>query len=141
MADPAAARVELWLDNRLEEIGRLVDTLQGFLDEHGLPATLGHRLAVVFDELLSNTINYGYPQGGAHQIRVLVELSGRTISILIEDDAVEFNPLDAPEPDLELGVEDRPIGGLGVHLVRTLMDSVSWSRDNGRNRLALAKTI
>ena len=63
------------------------------------------------------------------------------IAVLLEDDATPFNPLDAPPPDLEKSLEDRPIGGLGVHLVRNTMDSLVYRHEAGFNRLAMRKRL
>ena len=64
---------------------------------------------------------------------------GDTFTVELEDDARPYNPLEAPEPDLEAEIDDRPIGGLGVHLVRTIMDTVNYRRTHNRNLLIMSK--
>jgi anti-sigma regulatory factor (Ser/Thr protein kinase) len=61
--------------------------------------------------------------------------------VRVEDDGRAFNPLDAPAPDLRLGVDERPIGGLGVHIVRSVMDALEYRRDNARNIFLMTKRL
>ena len=96
---------------------------------------------VVLDELLSNIINYGYSDDAAHEIRVKLSATDTVVEISIEDDGKAFDPFAVPEPDLSLPLAERPVGGLGVHFVRKLMDEVQYKRENNRNYLFLKKNI
>jgi anti-sigma regulatory factor (Ser/Thr protein kinase) len=95
----------------------------------------------VFDELLGNIINYAYTDEQEHTIEVRVEFFGDRLTVTIEDDGIPFNPLEKDTPDTELPLEERKIGGLGIHLVRNMMDKVSYQRRITKNRLTLVKNI
>ena len=93
----------------------------------------------MLEELGLNVVNYG---GGDEtpDIEITVASEPDVLTITISDDGLPFDPLnDAPPPDLTSPIENRPIGGLGIHLVRTMMDEMSYRRENGRNHLALTK--
>ena len=96
-------------------------------------------LNLSLDELLTNTISYGYDDGDSHRIDVAVRMEGSAIVVEISDDAKPFDPADAPQPDTGAMLEDRPIGGLGVHFVRKMMDGFRYSRSGGRNVVTLTK--
>ncbi len=131
----------LRLDNRLLELDRLADTVEAFGEAHGLSAKLRFQVRLVLDELITNIINYGYGDDGDHVISVAMGQEGGRLRFVIEDDARAFDPLTAGAPDLVSEPESRQIGGLGIHLVRTIMDRVAYERVNGANRLILEKDI
>ncbi len=131
----------LRLHNRLLELDRLADAVEAFGEAHGLPAKLRFQIRLVLDELLTNIINYGYADEGEHLIAVAMSQEGRRLRFVIEDDARPFDPLTAGAPDLTTMVDQRQIGGLGIHLVRTIMDRVAYERVGGINRLILEKDM
>ena len=97
---------------------------------------------VALDEVLSNTVRCGYgSEAGEHRIEVRFHLKDQVLELAIVDDAAPFNPLDAREPDTTQPIADRPIGGLGIHVVRRLMDEVEYERKENRNCLTLRKRI
>ena len=114
-----------------------------FADEHALPASVRRSVHVVLDELLTNTIVYGFAGRAGGEATVEVELRPDRVSVTLTDDGRPFNPLDvaAPAPDAGLPVEERPVGGLGIHLVRGMMDEVSYERRADRNVVVLAKLL
>jgi anti-sigma regulatory factor (Ser/Thr protein kinase) len=131
----------LHLSNRLPELDRIADAVETFGEAHGLTKKLRYQLRLVLDELLTNIISYGYPEDGNHVIQVAMGQEGSRLRFVLEDDARPFDPLSAKVPDLESPVDDRQIGGLGIHLVRTIMDRVAYERVGGTNRLILEKDI
>ena len=134
-------RLELKIVNRLEEIARVSDAINSFAERHGLDPKTRRQLNVVFDELLNNTISYGYEDDDEHEIELTIAVSGGRLYATISDDGKPFNPFDSTAPDTDLAVEDRPIGGLGVHLVRHVMDSVSYERRGANNVVLLEKQL
>ncbi len=132
-------RLNLTIANDLPELARVAETVEDFCASHDVPAKAVFQINLAVDELLTNTISYGYPNGGRHDITLDLSLHGAEIVIDLIDDALAFNPLDAPPPDLDSPLEDRRIGGLGVHLVKTIMDEVSYRREGDRNHLTLRK--
>ncbi len=133
--------VLLTLKNQLPEIQRLSTAVEAYGEEHALPDKVVFQVNLALDELLTNTISYGYSDSAEHEIAVRLSMRDRTLTVEIEDDARSFNPLDRPPPDLDAPLEERLIGGLGVHLVRTFMDSVEYRQDDGKNRLTMRKTL
>ena len=95
----------------------------------------------MFDELINNIISYAYSDKEEHDIEIKIEFFGDRLSITITDDGIPFNPFEAKKPDTELSLEDREIGGLGIHLVRNLMDKVSYKHHIGKNVISLTKQI
>ncbi len=105
----------------------------------GWPPDLVFRVKLVIEELGLNVANHGRDDK-LPELEVTVTSEPDVLTIHISDDGTPFDPLnDAPPPDLTSSIEDRPIGGLGVHLVRTMMDEISYRRAQGRNHLALTK--
>src|SRR5690606_35908678 len=89
------------------------------------------------DELLTNIIAYGYPDGARGEIAVRAAIADGRLRIAIEDDGQPFNPLDHPAPDLESALERRETGGFGIHIVRGSMDRIAYCRLPGRNLLTM----
>ncbi len=137
MPDNAAIR----LDNRLSELDKLADEVERFGEANGFSPRTTYQIRLVLDELLTNVISYGYKDQGAHEIEVAMRLADGLLTVRLEDDATPFNPVEAGQPDLQCPVEDRPIGGLGIHLVKKIMDRVEYERKEGKNLLTLVKTI
>jgi anti-sigma regulatory factor (Ser/Thr protein kinase) len=138
----AAVRpLKLRIANDLAELTRVAESVDEFCAGAGLAAGCAFKLNVALEELLTNTISYGYDDSGRHEIVIDLTREGETIVAEITDDARPFDPLNAPPPDLESAIEDRRIGGLGVHLVKTLMDDVAYAYLDGRNRITLRKTF
>jgi phosphoserine phosphatase RsbU/P len=135
------ALLELTLANRSSELQRLASELERFAQSYRISEPDVHALSLALDEVITNTIAYGYDDQGAHQIQVRLTLANGRLSAEIEDDGRPFNPLTAPEPDLTSAVEDRPVGGLGIHLVRSLMDRVDYRHESGKNHLVMSKRL
>lgn len=94
---------------------------------------------LALEELVTNTISYGCSDGREHAITISLHLEGADLHMRVEDDAMAFNPLEREAPDLNAPLEERPIGGLGVHLVRKLMDDVRYERTGTHNVLSMRK--
>mgnify|MGYP000888049952 FL=1 len=132
--------MEFRLKNELEEIRLLAEAIELWGEENGIPGKSLFQLNLALDELLTNTIIYGYPEGGEHEIRLrLVPEGEKELLIEIRDDGLAFNPLEVKAPDLKQDIEERPIGGLGIHLVRQMLDEIEYRRENGHNVLLMKK--
>lgn len=132
--------MEFRLKNELEEIQSLAEAIELFGEENGIPAKTLFQINLALDELLTNTISYGYPEGGEHEILVSILPTGeRELRLEIRDDGKAFNPLDTEEPDISQDIDERPIGGLGIHLVRQMMDEIEYIRKDEQNILVMRK--
>ncbi|MFT7366100.1 MAG: sigma-B regulation protein RsbU (phosphoserine phosphatase) [Marinobacter psychrophilus] len=137
----AQHNIELTLTNQLSEIDRINDSFNEFAESAEIPMGVSLKINMVFDELLNNIISYAYEDQNAHDIRIRVDLISTRLVITIEDDGVPFNPFMRAEPDTDASLEDREIGGLGIHLVKKVMSEVSYKRHFDRNRLTLIKQL
>ena len=112
--------------------------VEEFAEQQSWSDEVVFKVNLVLEELVINVMTHGCPDGLA-EIEVTLTSSDDLISISISDNGVAFDPLtDAPEPEVTGSVEDRHVGGLGVHLVRTMMDDVSYRRELGRNHLTMS---
>ena len=116
--------------------------VEAFGAKHGLPMKIVFHLILVLDELTTNIIDYGYADFDEHPIDVSICLDGDIVTIRVEDDSAPFNILEAPEPDMELPLEERThLGGMGIHLIKNMVSSIDYKREGGRNVLLLTKDI
>jgi sigma-B regulation protein RsbU (phosphoserine phosphatase) len=125
--------LEIRLTNKLAEIERLSQVLSTFGARHGLARKVIHDLNLALEEILTNAICYAYTDNRDHEISVRLNLQSGEIRAEVEDDGHPFNPLDVPEADITKPLQERPVGGLGIHLVRKLMDGMEYRRVGERN--------
>ena len=131
----------LLVRNDTSELVRLNTFLGAFWAENRLPEDLAMDVTLALEEVFLNVIQHGYADTAEHEILVRLALETGAVTLTVEDDGVPFNPLDLPPPDLTLPVEQRRIGGLGIHLVRRVMDGVEYFREGKHNRLVMRKRI
>ena len=113
----------------------------GFSRRHLLPARVIEAGQVALDELLSNIVKAGFEPGIAGRIDVSFDLSGPTLEIVVSYNGAPFDPLARKDPDTQASLDDRAVGGLGIYLVKKLMDGVTYERVGGENRLRMTKRI
>ena len=127
--------IEISMANRAADLQRVLDDVEARLEAPPVSAKRMYAVRLVLDELVSNVINYGYDDQAEHQIGLKIE-TGEPFAVTITDDGKAFNPLeDAPAPVLEGPVEDRPIGGLGLHILKQMGMKMDYQRVQGRNTL------
>lgn len=121
-----------------------IPTLAEWIDSLGIPDELNMPINLAIEEAVSNVMLYAYPDNKSGQ--VLVEFEGckhtdkgEQLTFVISDSGIPFDPTQKPEADITLSAEDRAIGGLGIHLVRQIMDKVTYVRKNNKNILTLVK--
>ena len=125
------------IETRLEELTRLTEVVENLGEQEDWSLALVGKVNLVLEELAMNTINHGHDEG-LHEITVTFNSTDETLTIDVVDDGKPFDPLtDAPVPDVNAPMHERPIGGLGVFLVRKLMDELTYRREEGRNHLTL----
>ena len=126
------------LKNDLSEVARSAKEIEAHGEARGWPPRWVTCVNLALDELLSNVIDYGYRDSDEHEVLVTLSERDGALEVVLEDEGVAFDPFtDAPEPDLESGLEVREIRGLGVHFVKSFMDEVAYERRDGRNRTTL----
>jgi sigma-B regulation protein RsbU (phosphoserine phosphatase) len=135
------SKVTLELKNDLSELAKLNHTLTEFGQRHQLPDRVLFAIKLALEETVTNAISHNFTDEREHRISIRLSLEQSVLRADVEDDGRAFNPLDIPAPDPKKPLEERPLGGLGIHLARTLMDEVAYRRQNGRNMLTLKKEI
>ena len=133
--------MEIVLTNRPEEKPRLLRALQAFAAEHRLPAKVLQAADLVLEEHVTNVLQYAYADTSLHEIRVRLSCDEGALHVEVEDDGRAFNPLEAPPVDTSIPLEERPIGGLGIHLMRRFMDGLDYRREGARNILRMTKRL
>lgn len=125
--------------NTLEDLSACMDECTAFLEAHDVPPGAAFAIPLSLEEMITNAIKYGYADRGAHCIDVELTLGSDHALLEISDDGQAFDPFDIPAPDTSLPMEERPIGGLGIHLVKNMMDHCEYTREEGRNIVRLTK--
>ena len=137
-------KLSLSLKNDLAELVRISDAIDAFAEQNAVSMkdTFGLQLSV--EELFTNIVSYGFEDSEEHEICIEFELDAdsRALRIAIVDDGRHFDPTrDSAQPSLDSDLEDRPIGGLGIHLVREFADEMEYDLRDGRNHLTLKKNL
>ena len=131
----------LTLPNDLDMAAQLIEFASNFATRYRLPKGELERLLVILDELFSNIVRHGYPAKTHGVIVLCLSRTDDQLEIRIEDDGCAFNPLSVTAPDPDLSPDRRPMGGLGIHMVRSLVDGAQYSRLAASNRLILTRHL
>ena|SRR5689334_2107588 len=133
---PASFRVSIRADR--DGVAKVSAAFADFAEAHAVSDGVRRGMAVALDELLSNTVSYGTADDGS-EVTVEGKIVPGKLIITVTDSGRPFDPLSQMPPDTSLSVEDRPMGGLGIHLVRQLVDDVRYERRSDRNVVVLTK--
>lgn len=137
-ASPAEFRIQIPAEkNRLEETTAF---LERALDELGVRGEARGHICVAFDEAVTNVVLYAYPDSKG-DMRITIGRADGRVMIEIEDNGRPFNPVNQPEPDTNASIDKRLIGGLGIHLIRHMMDELHYKRVNNVNQFSMIKNI
>lgn len=131
--------VTLHLTNDTRELARLSAALTAFCAENQVPHDVLNPMRLALEEIVTNVIHHGCNPDHRHAIQVNLAWEDEELMAVVADDGAPFDPLAQPAPDTSLDIDDRPIGGLGVHMVRRLMDGLEYRRENGKNVLVMKK--
>ena len=121
----------------MEEVPRLVTCLEAFGQEAQLPDDVVFRVMVALDEVVTNIVRHGFDSEGGHDILLGITADGGFVTAVVEDDGPPFDLRTVAPADVDAPIELRPIGGLGVHLVRSLAHGLEYRRERERNILTL----
>jgi serine/threonine-protein kinase RsbW len=129
------------LKSSLSELDNLCLNLEDLGEKIGLSKKLIFEINLALDELFTNIISYGFSDEDEHIIKVTVTPQKEEICLCIEDDGVPFNPIEFETPDVACSVENCKVGGLGIHIMRKLMDDICYQRCGDKNVLTLKKNL
>lgn len=129
------------LKNDVKEVEKLGAFVKQVAESLSLDKSLTGKLRLAVEETVVNVMEYAYPQGTTGDVNIRATSNGRRLKFIISDSGIPFNPTEVTAADTTLSAEERPIGGLGILLVRELMDSINYERINGQNVLTLTKSI
>ena len=131
----------LTLTNDVREVAKLSSFQKSFYEKMNLETSLARQLRLAVEEAVVNVIEYAYPAGMEGSVEVTMMSDSHRLKVVINDSGVPFDPTAEKKADITLSAEERRVGGLGIHLVRELMDSINYERVNGHNILTLRKQI
>jgi anti-sigma regulatory factor (Ser/Thr protein kinase) len=134
-------RIDFVLKNDLSELDTLRNHLESLAWQTDITDRCLFQMNLALDEIFSNIVHNGFRDGKEHKIHFRISLSDDILHICIEDGGIPFNPLPVNCPDTQCPLEKRSVGGLGIHLVRNMMDEVDYRREKGRNILMLRKQV
>ena len=134
-------RLTMEVAARLDQLTGLQEAITAFGESEAWPPAMAFQVELTLEELCVNIVNYGFADDNdGHAIELIVDSDSTALTMEIIDNGRAFDPLtETPEPDLDSAVGERPIGGLGVHLVKTYMDELEYRREDGRNHLKMVK--
>ena len=119
--------------NDLEGLSRAMESADRFLADQRVEEEASFTVRLALEEIVTNIIKYAYQDSAAHQIAIDLRLSPGRVVLRVSDDGREFDPLAAPAPDLDLPVEDKELGGVGIHLLKTMAERLEYARVGGKN--------
>nr|MCR4824942.1 SpoIIE family protein phosphatase [Bacteroidales bacterium] len=131
----------LSLQNDIQEIPQLADFIEHIAEETEISQADALSINLALEEAVANVILYAYPEGTDGLVDIEAVIRGRTIHFAISDSGMPFDPTQIDDVDIDQSLEDRPIGGLGIHLVRNIMDNVYYERSEGKNILHMTKKL
>jgi anti-sigma regulatory factor (Ser/Thr protein kinase) len=137
MEDQLTLRVK----SSFAEIPAAIEAVSRWLAGRNAPPAADYLASLAIEELVTNCVKYGYDDSAEHVIEIELKLSAGELVLTVTDDGHEFNPLELPERNTNMSVEELPVGGLGIHLLRKMSDRMDYARTDGKNRLTLRKSL
>jgi anti-sigma regulatory factor (Ser/Thr protein kinase) len=129
------------LSNRIDELTRISSFLKKCADQWGIPEPVTLSLNLVIEEAFTNVVKYAYSDNHDHDIDLIIKKKVKELEITLIDDGKQYDPTEEKEPDINLSANDRPIGGLGVFLIKKTMDNISYFRKDNKNHLVMVKKV
>ena len=138
---PLGPEERVVLRNDSSELLHLSHAVATFCAACHLGEGMAYRASLALEEVVCNIISYAYSDAAEHLIEIAMAVHGDELVLQVSDDGRPFNPLDVVPPDLDVPIEERPVGGLGIHLVRQFMDEVAYERVAGHNVLRMRAVL
>lgn len=129
------------LNNKITELEKLENQITEFCKEKNISEQTKFELNLVLDELFTNIVSYGFRDNNSHTVKIEMSLKIDLLQVTIEDDGIEFNPLENKDPDLTNDLDNKPIGGLGIFFVKQKVDEIYYNRSDNTNVLTFIKKI
>jgi len=133
--------LKITMRNNMPELADVAEQLRIFMRSVAIPQKMTYVISLSFEEMVSNIIKYGYDDELTHEISVCLSCDGDSIKLRLADDGHPFDPLSVKEPDTGASISERDIGGLGIHLVKEMADSVDYKREGGLNILDISVSM
>ncbi len=121
--------------NQLSELPGIIDRVEEFLTTAGEATPRIYKICMIIDELFNNVVSYAFSDSEHHDIELVISSGENGIEMTVTDDGIAFNPLGKAAPDTSVPIEDRPIGGLGLHLIRSMANNINYKRTGKFNIL------
>ena len=134
-------RKEIRIKNKISELEKVAQFVEEIGEELGLNMELQMNLNLVMEEMVSNVIFYAYPEGEEAEIELLAKSDGKELTFVLSDQGKEFDPTAKEDADPDINPADREIGGMGIFIVKNIMNKVTYQRLEGRNLLTMTKGI
>lgn len=134
-------RKEIKLKNQVGELARVNQFIEEIGEELGLDMELQMNLNLVMEEMVSNVIFYAYPEGKTADIELVAESDGKELTFVLSDRGKEFDPTMKEDANPDINPIDRELGGMGIFIVKNIMNQVTYQRLEGKNLLTMTKTI
>jgi anti-sigma regulatory factor (Ser/Thr protein kinase) len=125
--------------NRLQDVPGVLDAIEESCRGDGQTKEIALDMRLVAEEVLTNIVKYAHGNTGDHPVELRLSAASGSVRMEFRDNGAPFNPLEAPAPDLETRMDEREIGGFGVHLVKSLVDDARYAREGDCNVLILMK--
>ncbi|MEJ2229908.1 MAG: ATP-binding protein [Nitrospirales bacterium] len=129
------------LKNQFSELERIYQALVEFGKTNKIAPQILDSINLALEEIITNIISYAFTGNTERWIVVRLFLEGHQLTAEIEDDGKPFNPLNVPDPNIHLSLEDRPIGGLGIFLTKKMVDHLEYLQLDGKNLVRLKKNL
>ena len=134
-------RKELRIKNQISELEKVAQFVEEIGEELGLSMELQMNLNLVMEEMVTNVIFYAYPEGEEADIELLAKSDGKELTFVLSDQGKEFDPTAKEDADLDVNPADRELGGMGIFIVKNIMNKVTYQRLEGKNLLTMTKGI
>ena len=132
---------EIKIKNHVEELEKVNQFVEEICEELGLDMELQMNLNLVLEEMVSNVIFYAYPKGTPEEIELAAESDGKELTFVLSDSGIEFDPTAKEDADPDVNPMERDIGGMGIYIVKNIMNKVTYQRLEGKNLLTMQKKI
>jgi serine/threonine-protein kinase RsbW len=132
---------EIKIKNQVGELEHVNQFIEEIGEELGLDMELQMNLNLVMEEMVSNVIFYAYPEGADADIELMAESNGKELTFVLSDQGREFDPTAKEDNDLDINPAERELGGMGIYIVKNIMNKVTYQRLEGKNLLTMKKKI